>query len=305
MDLGGKMSAIDFAHPSTAEKPKYINTLPGWRRVRLGELFADALTTHEAIELICQRAKNRAGGFVVTPNLDHLCLAEEHASIRTAYHEAFLALPDGMPMVWWAKWMGEALPEKVSGSDLLYPLCQRAAEQGLRVFFLGAPPGVAQVAASRLLHSIPRLQVCGTLAPPLGFQHVPETSARVLRQLKRAKPNLIFVALGCPKQETWMRAHYRALAPAVLLGVGAAIEFVAGTQVRAPAWVSRVGLEWLHRLLHNPKRLWHRYLVRDKAALAILMRSLQVPAEARARFFRPPIPSATPSADFSTFPDMH
>lgn len=264
--------------------------LTGWRRVRMGALFADALSSAEAIELICQRAQNGAGGFVVTPNLDHLCLAERQASIRAAYRESFLALVDGMPLVWWAKWMGEALPEKVSGSDLLLPLCQHAAKRALRVFFLGAPPGVARAAAARLVRDIPALQVCGTLAPPLGFEHVATTSAWVLRQIQRAKPNLIFVALGCPKQEMWMRAHYRALSPAVLLGVGAAIEFAAGTQRRAPAWLSRAGLEWLHRLAHDPIRLWRRYLVRDAAGLAILCRSLLAAPEERMQYWRPPRP---------------
>lgn len=270
----------------SAQEPQAPNATPGWRRVRLGKLFADALSRPEAIDMICERARNGGGGFVVTPNLDHLCLAERLPALRAAYDETFLSLVDGMPLVWWAKWMGQAFPEKVSGSDLLLPLCEQAAARGLRVFFLGAPPGVARRAAERLTKQIPALQVCGTLSPPLGFEDMPDTAAWVQRCVQQAKPNLVFVALGCPKQETWMRTHYRSLAPALLLGVGAAIEFVAGTKTRAPQWVSEAGLEWLHRLSQDPKRLWHRYLVRDATGLSILLRSLRMPPEDRSVFCR-------------------
>lgn len=283
---------VSVDRKTSALQPRSSRGMGGWRRVRLGKIFADALSQSEAIDLICERARSNQGGFVVTPNLDHICLAERLPGIRAAYDEAFLSLADGMPLLWWTRWMGQALPEKVSGSDLVHPLCKQAARLGLRVFILGAPPGVARRAAERLTRQIPSLQVCGTLAPPLGFENVPETSARVFQQVQRAKPDLVFIALGCPKQENWMRVHHRALAPALLVGVGAAIEFVAGTQRRAPSWLSEAGLEWLHRLCHDPKRLWHRYLVRDAASLLICLRSFQIPAAERARFCR-----ATPIAE--------
>jgi exopolysaccharide biosynthesis WecB/TagA/CpsF family protein len=144
----------------------------------------------------------------------------------------------------------------------------------LRVYFLGGAPGVAQAASATLLTQLPTLQICGHDAPPLGFEREPEVLQKVIDTAKAAKPHIIFVALGCPKQELFMRMVRRDLAPAVLLGIGASLDFIAGVQSRAPTWMSRVGLEWTYRMMKDPKRLAHRYLVRDRAIAGIFLRQL-------------------------------
>jgi N-acetylglucosaminyldiphosphoundecaprenol N-acetyl-beta-D-mannosaminyltransferase len=125
-----------------------------------------------------------------------------------------------------------------------------------------------------LLTQLPTLQICGHDAPPLGFEREPEVLQKVIDTAKAAKPHIIFVALGCPKQELFMRMVRRDLAPAVLLGIGASLDFIAGVQSRAPTWMSRVGLEWTYRMMKDPKRLAHRYLVRDRAIAGIFLRQL-------------------------------
>lgn len=242
-------------------------------RTQFGHLFADAVTFPEAIGKIIARAKAGVGGYVVTPNVDHVCLAEHHPELVQAYEHAFLALVDGAPLYWFSHVAGRPLPAKISGSDLVLPLLEQAAQHRLRVFFLGARPGVGALAARRIQRRLPQLKMVGTYAPPLGFDHRPAELREALEQVRAANPSLVFVALGCPKQELFMMRHWQTLSPAVCIGVGASLDFLAGQATRAPRWVSQLGLEWLFRLIQEPRRLCHRYLVRDREILRILWRS--------------------------------
>jgi N-acetylglucosaminyldiphosphoundecaprenol N-acetyl-beta-D-mannosaminyltransferase len=140
------------------------------------------------------------------------------------------------------------LPEKVSGSDLLVPLLERAAASKLRVFLLGGKPDVATRAEAKLHQRIAGLRVVGRYSPPQGFEGIAGADDETIARVRAARPNLLVVAFGCPRQELWMHRHWRAFAPAVAIGVGATLDFIAGEQRRAPPWMSRVGLEWLHRL---------------------------------------------------------
>jgi N-acetylglucosaminyldiphosphoundecaprenol N-acetyl-beta-D-mannosaminyltransferase len=165
--------------------------------------------------------------------------------------------------------LGTPLPEKLSGSDMFDPLIERAAAEGWRVVMLGGGPGVAELAASNLRKRLPTLQIVDTLAPRLGLTATDEERTSVER-LKAAKANLIFVCLGAPKQELFSDRNREALAPAVLVGFGAAVDFAAGTLPRAPGWMSRAGLEWAFRLGREPRRLAARYLLRDPEFLKIV-----------------------------------
>ncbi len=243
-------------------------------KVRFGSIHADAVTFREAVEYVIDLVREGHGGYVVTPNVDHIVLAETDEGLRLAYADSSLSLADGMPLLWMAKFLRTKIPEKVSGSDIMMPLIERAAQDGLRVYFLGGAPGVAEAASATLLTQLPTLQICGHDAPPLGFEREPEILQKVIDKANAAKPHLVFVALGCPKQELFMRMVHRDLAPAVLLGIGASLDFIAGVQSRSPAWMSKVGLEWTYRLMKDPKRLAHRYLVRDRAIAGIFLRQL-------------------------------
>jgi N-acetylglucosaminyldiphosphoundecaprenol N-acetyl-beta-D-mannosaminyltransferase len=242
--------------------------------VPFGRLHAHALRFEDALDAIEGLWRAGAGGYVVTPNVDHVVLAERDDALVAAYRASSLALADGMPLVWLSRAMGVALPEKISGSDLVRPLAARAAARGLSVFLLGARPGIAARAAEVLVAEHPGLRVAGVLAPPLGFERDEAESARVVAEVRRAEPALVLVALGAPKQELWMHRHRAALAPAVLLGIGGTLDFIAGAVKRAPPWMSRAGLEWLYRLAQEPRRMASRYLVRDRAFLRIALRAM-------------------------------
>lgn len=235
---------------------------PSPSRVRVGALELDVLRQSEAIDAIVRLVRERRGGTVFTPNVDHIVQAEHDLAFREAYSRTSLSLVDGTPVLWAARLLGTPLPEKLSGSDLFEPLIERAAAEGLRVALLGGGPGVAELAAQNLRQKLPQLQVVDTLAPRVGLTATDEERAAVER-LKQAKADIIFVCLGAPKQELFADRNREALAPAVLIGFGAAVDFAAGTMPRAPRWMSQLGLEWAFRLGREPRRLAARYLLRD------------------------------------------
>jgi N-acetylglucosaminyldiphosphoundecaprenol N-acetyl-beta-D-mannosaminyltransferase len=242
-------------------------------RIPMGRIHVDAHTFDGAIDAIVELCRAGRGGSVLTPNVDHVCMAETDPALKAAYDAASLSLLDGKPLQWLAQGMGRPVPGKISGSDLLRPLCARAAREGLSCFFLGGVDGVAQKAADILVQENPGLVVAGCYSPPFGFEKDPDKDAAVVERVRAAKPNLLFVALGAPKQELWMTKHRDVLEPAVSLGIGASLDFVAGVVKRAPAWMSDVGLEWAYRLAQEPRRMYQRYLVRDRAFVGIAWRT--------------------------------
>lgn len=231
-------------------------------RVRVGTLELDVLDRPAAIEAIVRLVRDGRGGTVFTPNVDHIVQAEHDATFRDAYLRTDLSLVDGTPVLWAAKLLGTPLPEKLSGSDMFDPLIERATVEGMRVVLLGGGPGIAELAAEKLRQRLPKVQIVDTLAPRIGLSATDEEREAVER-LMRAKADLIFVCLGAPKQELFSDRNRRALAPAVLVCFGAAVDFAAGTMPRAPTWMSHMGLEWAFRLGREPRRLASRYLLRD------------------------------------------
>jgi N-acetylglucosaminyldiphosphoundecaprenol N-acetyl-beta-D-mannosaminyltransferase len=242
--------------------------------IKLGRIHAHDVTFAGAVDEIVGLCARGQGGYVVTPNVDHVVLAEDDDALVAAYRDAALSLVDGKPLVWLSRAMGAPLPEKISGSDLVRPLCARAARDGLSLFLLGAKPGIGQRAADALTAEWPSLHIAGVLSPPLGFERVSAQNADVVRAIREARPSLVLTALGAPKQELWMHANRDVLAPAVLLGVGGTLDFLAGAVKRAPRWMSENGLEWAYRLMQEPTRMAGRYLVRDRAFIRIALRSL-------------------------------
>jgi N-acetylglucosaminyldiphosphoundecaprenol N-acetyl-beta-D-mannosaminyltransferase len=242
------------------------------KRVRVGRVPIDVLTFDEAVEAILALSDAGDGGFVVTPNVDHVVIADEDPAFAAAYEAASLSLADGFPVVLTSRLMPTRLPAKISGSDLVGPLVARCAERGKRVYLLGAGPGVADLAAAKLRERHPTLVIAGTDAPMVDLSQPPSTREPILEKLRAAKPDVVLVAFGAPKQELFCHEIAQAVAPAVLLGIGASLDFVAGTVKRAPAWMADRGLEWAFRLAQEPRRLFHRYFVRDPQYLAIVAR---------------------------------
>jgi N-acetylglucosaminyldiphosphoundecaprenol N-acetyl-beta-D-mannosaminyltransferase len=241
----------------------------------LGGIPIDAVTFDGAVQRIDELVSSGLGGAVFTPNVDHVVLAQRNSAFRSAYAAVELALADGMPIVWSSRLLGTPVPGKVSGSDLLFPLAQHAVARGWRVYLIGGQPGVAAEAASSLSRLFPGIVIAGTDAPFVNAEGPDPASEAALERLCAARPDIVLVAFGAPKQEIWIHRHRDRLRPAVAIGIGAGLDFLAGRVRRAPRWISRVGLEWAWRLAQEPRRLWRRYLVEDPRFAAILWRELR------------------------------
>jgi N-acetylglucosaminyldiphosphoundecaprenol N-acetyl-beta-D-mannosaminyltransferase len=209
----------------------------------------------------CRQPRGEATRYIVTPNVDHAVLFNERADLRAAYGDASLVLADGTPLIWAARLLKQPLPERVAGSDLV-PQLFASANTTLRVFLLGAEPGVGELAAQQIARQWPNVRVVGTYSPPFGFEKDPAESDRIFEIVASASPDLVIVGLGAPKQELWVHCHRRRLQAKVVICAGATIDFLAGRRRRSPVWMRRSGLEWVHRLCAEPRRLASRY-VRD------------------------------------------
>lgn len=230
-------------------------------RINLMGFDLDAVTLDGAIEHVAGAIARAEGGWTLTPNLDILRQIVTDPEVRALADQTTLRLADGMPLVWASRLRRTPLPQRVAGSDLAAPLCVRAAREGWRVFFLGGSEGAADAAASILRERAPGLNVCGTLCPPMGFEHDAAYVEHLERTLIAAQPAVVLVALGSPKQERLI-ARLRPLLPrAWFFGIGITFSFISGEIGRAPPWVRAIGLEWAHRLVQEPRRLARRYLV--------------------------------------------
>lgn len=246
-------------------------------RVRIGDIAFDALGFEETLDAIERLVDGGKGGAVFTANIDHVVRARNDARFREAYAAASISLCDGTPLLWASRALGTPLPAKVAGSDLLAPLLERAARRGFRVYLLGPAPDVAQAAAAKMQRE--GVTVAGVDSPSVPADGSGDAPA--LAKLVAAKPQLVIVSLGAPKQELFIQRNAAALRPAVSLGLGASLEFYVGAARRAPRWMQRSGLEWLYRLIREPRRLARRYLVDDPAIVPILWRTARTPRSQR------------------------
>lgn len=230
--------------------------------VQVGNIALHAATFKETVAWITQRAHS-GGGTVCTPNADYIVRARHDAAFRDAINAADLRVPDGMAVVYAARLAGLALRRTVTGRLLVPAVAERAASEGWPIALFGALPGVAPAAAAELARRYPGLQIAGAFSPPAGFVVGSEADHEAITRLRASGARVIFVALGAPKQELWMIAHRTDLPGVVLVGVGAAFDIIAGRFREAPAWATKIGLEWLIRLVQEPRRLARRYLVDD------------------------------------------
>jgi N-acetylglucosaminyldiphosphoundecaprenol N-acetyl-beta-D-mannosaminyltransferase len=197
--------------------------------------------------------------FVTLCNVHMLAEADDEPAFRDVLARAALRLPDGMPLVWLARRAGQPQTQRVRGADLVDALCARSAETGHRHYFYGGGPGVAQDMAARLADRHPGLQVAGAATPGRLAARQPDDPA-ALAAIDATKPNILWVGLGCPKQEWWSALHRDHLDVPVIIAVGAAFDFHSGAADQAPLWMQRHGLEWIHRLVQDPFRLAPRYV---------------------------------------------
>lgn len=233
----------------------------------------DCYSFDEVVEMTIDRAlTGTSPTYIVTPNSQHINNLQHDSLFRKIYRQAFLAIPDGMSIIWAAKFLKTPLTEKISGSNLLEKLCERGASKPLRIFFLGGRSEAADRAAEILERRYPGLKIAGTHCPPVGFEHDPAEINLIDRKILSTAPHILFVGLGSPKQEKWIYANYQKLKVPVSIGVGVSFEFTAGMVKRAPVWMQENGLEWLFRLLVEPKRLWQRYIIGNPRFIFLVLR---------------------------------
>lgn len=213
-----------------------------------------------AIATVLAWARAGAANYICVRDVHGVMLAQRDPEFLAIHKAAGLVLPDGMPLVLVAKQRGHADIRRTCGPDFVGALCDAGRVHGIRHYFYGAAPGVAATMAANLERRFPGLIICGASSPPYGA--VDEAADRAIcEEIAATRPHVIWVGLSTPKQEYWMRDHVGRIPGATLVGVGAAFDFHAGTVRRAPAWMQRMTLEWLFRLLQQPRRLWRRYLV--------------------------------------------
>jgi N-acetylglucosaminyldiphosphoundecaprenol N-acetyl-beta-D-mannosaminyltransferase len=223
----------------------------------------DKLDQRTLVETFLAGARARHGGWIVTPNLDILRQFTINPESRELILAASHRVADGAPIVWASRLAGTTVPERVTGSDLASSMPEAAARAGLSVFLLGGNPGVAAAAAAHLEAHRPALGRVEFHCPPLGFEDDPGELERIREALAGARPSLVLIGLGFPKQERLIRLLRTEMPETWFVGVGISLSFLAGEQPRAPAVLQRLGLEWLHRLCHEPRRLFRRYVVED------------------------------------------
>ncbi len=219
------------------------------------------MTEDDAIAEIFSALEAGRGGWVQTPNLDHLRRFRVDPEARAWSNRADLVVADGTPIVWASRLQGTPLPARVPGSDLVWSVSGAAAARGRSVFLLGGNPGVGAAATAALVERYPGLEVVGDFSPPFGFEHRPEQRAEAVERVTAARPDVVLVGLPFLKAEVLIEELRAALPGTWLLALGASLSFVAGDVRRAPAWMHEAGLEWLWRLREEPRRLFRRYVI--------------------------------------------
>jgi N-acetylglucosaminyldiphosphoundecaprenol N-acetyl-beta-D-mannosaminyltransferase len=198
--------------------------------------------------------------YIAVTGMHGMVEAQHDAQFKNVLADADLVVPDGMPLVWFARFRGHALRRRVYGPELMLSFCQATAADGCRHYLYGGESGVPDRLAEFLEKSCPGICIAGTYSPPFRPLTPGEDSA-IVELINRAVPDVLWVGLSTPNQETWMHQHRDQLRVPVLVGVGAAFDFLSSRKSQAPLWMREHGLEWLFRLLQEPRRLWRRYLV--------------------------------------------
>lgn len=253
--------------PHTSVRPRFEPS------ISLFGLNIAAVPFDTAVDVLARAAAQRDGRarIVVTPNVDHIVRLDKQPEFKQQYREADYLFADGMPIIWASRLFGMPLPGRVTGADLLPALCDRVRASGRRAVFVGGRPGQEAQLTEGLSQRFPGLDFT-LMVPSMTFDPTGPEGEEIAQRVRAAAPDLVFVCLGMPKQERWAMAYAATMPGGLILCVGAAIEFAAGMQKRAPRWMQRTGLEWVFRIMQDPGRMWRRYLVDDRRFIGICWR---------------------------------
>ena len=254
---------------SEDEKPKQQTGVFPVEVIEIRRMPIHSITLDGTVKYILESSRSGHGGWVVTPNLDILRRYSKCVSFRNLVATSTLNVADGMPLVWLSRCLGTPVPERINGTDLMVEVCKVAATAGDAVCFLGGNEGTAEKTSKNLVGRFPGLNVVGCLCPEFGFEKDLEAIKYIADEIAAMQPEIVFVGLGSPKQDVLINMLRLQFPGIWWLGVGVSFSFISGDLVRAPNWAKSNGLEWLYRLIAEPKRLARRYLVEGIPFFAI------------------------------------
>jgi N-acetylglucosaminyldiphosphoundecaprenol N-acetyl-beta-D-mannosaminyltransferase len=232
----------------------------------------DVLTWDETLQSISMWAAKFESRYICVCNVHAVVTVGQDTQFGRVIKEADLVTPDGAPVAWMLRKLGFPNQQRINGPDLMWRYCEKAATRGESIYLYGGRPETLRMLQFRLKEAFPALRIAGISAPPFRDLTKEEDESEVTR-INASGAGTVWVSLGCPKQEKWMAAH-RDRVQAVMIGVGAAFDYHAGTINRAPPWMQNAGLEWLHRLVAEPRRLWKRYLITNFLFVLLAFRQL-------------------------------
>ena len=225
--------------------------------------YVNNVNMDETIQAIEDMIASEKKSYIVAINVDVVIKIENDSYLKEITDKADMVLVDGKPLEWIAKWHNRPIKAKISGSDLVPILCERAAENGYSIFIIGGKEGIAKKAQQNLERDLPGIKIVGTYAPPFGFEKNEIERKKINEMISNAHPDILVACFGCPKQEKWIYENYQKYDAKVSVCAGATVDFLAGNVRRAPRWMSDHGLEWFYRFLQEPKRMFKRYFVDD------------------------------------------
>lgn len=232
--------------------------------------FVNNVSMIETLQEISRLVEEKKKSYVVAINVDVVMKMEKDKYLKEITDEADLALVDGKPLVWIAKWHKHPVKAKISGSDMVPELCKIAAEKGYSIFIIGGKDGIAKKARKNLERDLPAIKVVGTYAPPFGFEKDADELQKINKMISDAHPDILIACFGCPKQEKWIYENYQKYDATVSICAGATVDFLAGNVNRAPKWMADHGLEWVYRFSQEPRRLFKRYFIDDIKVLGLV-----------------------------------
>ena len=225
--------------------------------------YVNNVDMDETLSFIDKMILSGEKSYVVAINVDVVMKIEADQYLKKITDNADMVLVDGKPLVWISKWHKHPVKAKISGSDLVPLLCERARDKGYSVFIIGGKDGIADQAKANLEKNLPGINIVGIYAPPFGFEKDKNELEKINTMISDAHPDLLIACFGCPKQEKWIYENYQKYDAKVSVCAGATVDFLAGNVNRAPRWMSEHGLEWFYRFTQEPKRMFKRYFVDD------------------------------------------
>lgn len=232
--------------------------------------YVSNITMTEALDNIEKMINLKKKSYIVAVNVDVIMKIEQDEELKKITDEADMVLIDGKPLIWISKLKKAPIKEKISGSDLVPKLCELSDKKGYTIFILGGKDGIAKQAKEKLESQYKNIKIVGVYSPKFGFENDKKELTKINSMINKKKPDLLFVCLGCPKQEKWIYNHINEYDAKVSVCAGATVDFLAGNMKRAPKWMSNCGLEWFYRFLQEPKRLFKRYFIDDIKILKLL-----------------------------------